>query len=68
MTKYDVHREFGSALKALKIVVKAETIKLDRKRVPLTSAHTGQRAQAKGEAFAYIDIPFQSVPSRLRKP
>ena len=59
-----VHYGAGSALRARKIVLVAERIRLDRKRVPLTSDHTGMRATARGEAFAYVDLPLSSVPRR----
>ena len=63
MTTY---RGLGDKLKGIKIVVLAESIKTDRKRVVLTANHTGERAVAKGEATAYIDIPFQSTPKYLK--
>lgn len=58
--------EAGEALRAIKIVVSAERITIEPQRVKITSAHTGQRAKARGEAYAYIDIPLQSVPKRVR--
>ncbi len=62
------HYELGEALRAIKIVVTAEGVYVDRKRVSLTSNHTGQRAVAQGEAFAYIDKQLQSVPRSVRPP
>lgn len=61
-----VHYEAGSALKARKIVMMAEGIRLDRKRVLLTSDYTGMCATARGEPFTYIDLPLSSVPRRSR--
>ena len=61
-----IYRNEGDALKAIKIVVTAEKIDRHFKRVKLTSDHTGEKTYAKGEAYAYIDIPYQSVPRRVR--
>ncbi len=58
----------GDGLKAIKIVVTAERVDIANKRVTLTANHTGQKAVAKGEAYAYIDLPLQSVPGRVRQP
>ena len=58
--------ETGDALKARKIIVKAERIDVDRQRIRLTHEHTGQRAVARGEAIAYIDLPLESVPKSGR--
>jgi len=58
--------EANDAIRGRKIIVAAEGIKIDKKRVALTSAHTGMKAVAKGEAFAYIDLPFESVSHGFR--
>ena len=60
------HRTTGDALRGRQIVVLVERIRVDSQRVKLTSDHTGQKAKARGEAYAYIDIPFQSVPRSVR--
>ena len=56
----------GDGIKGIQIVVLAEKIKKDTNRVKLTSAHTGEKGKARGEAYAYIDIAFQSVPGGRR--
>ena len=61
------HRLAGDSIRGIQIVVLAERIRVESKRVKLTSDHSGQKAKARGEAYAYIDIPFQSVPRSARR-
>ena len=57
----------GDGIKGNRIIVVAESIRKDPgKRIKLTSAHTGERARARGEAYAYIDKAFESVPRSAR--